>query len=118
MMGVSSTSLFDGRRMVCSVRIPYTSKILLTSNFYLSIFHKSIALITGKPELKGIKALDRFARLIGRQSLNDVAQFLKGYDKRLRDFGEFDKDRTRYEYADLLPRHFRKKTSACLLRFF
>ncbi len=81
-------------------------------------FHKSIALTTEKPELKGIKAHDRFARLLGWDSLNDIAQFLKGHDKRLPDFGKFDKDRIRYVYSDLYPDISVKKLLRIYYDFF
>lgn len=66
-------------------------------------FHKSLAILTDKPELKGIKAHDRFARLFGWGTLNDVNQYLKGHHKRLHDFGELKADIIASVYADLYP---------------
>lgn len=66
-------------------------------------FHKSLAILADGPELKGIKAHDRFARLFGWETLNEVNQYLKGFDKRLQDFGSIKKEQITAVYADLYP---------------
>lgn len=66
-------------------------------------FHKSLTILTDRPEIKGIKAHDRFAKLFGWDSLNEVNQYLRGYDKRLHDFGEIKEARIQSVYSDLFP---------------
>lgn len=66
-------------------------------------FHKSLAILVDGSELKGIKAHDRFARLLGWETLNEANQYLKGHNKRLHDFGELKKEQITSVYADLYP---------------
>lgn len=49
-------------------------------------FHKSLAQISGAPELKGNKALDRFARLTGFSEFNEAFYEIGRKTKRVSDF--------------------------------
>lgn len=66
-------------------------------------FHKSLAILEGGAELKGTKAHDRFAKLLGWHDLNKAYEYLKGHNKRIRDFRKLNKDAIESEYSDLHP---------------
>lgn len=66
-------------------------------------FHKSLVMLEGGAELKGTKAHDRFAKLLGWPDLNKAYEYLKGHNKRIRDFRKLSKDAIESEYSDLYP---------------